>query len=161
MKLLISLVLLILTPNLTLAQEELILGTVVGVETGDLIKINSRGKSFLIQLGCVDAPDLNQTPWGQQAKQRLQKLLPIGIQIQIRTIDTDDSGKIVGEILTSNTGININIKMVAEGQAVVDPRSLNGCLANKEEYLYAEAKAKEQRLGYWNQSNPVMPWDYQ
>ncbi|CAD5984291.1 hypothetical protein [Planktothrix prolifica] len=29
-------------------------------------------------------------------------------------------------------------------------QNLSGCSANKDNYLNAEAKAKQQRLGYWN-----------
>jgi len=50
--------------------------------------------------------------------------------------------------------------MVKQGGAVVYRQYLNGCSETKEQYLQAEAEAKEQRLGYWNQSNPVMPWDF-
>jgi micrococcal nuclease len=28
------------------------------------------------------------------------------------------------------------------------------------QYLQAENQAKQQRLGFWSQSNPVMPWDF-
>lgn len=50
--------------------------------------------------------------------------------------------------------------MVREGQAVVYRQYLEGCAATKDQYLQAEAQARQKRLGFWNQQSPVMPWDY-
>lgn len=160
MKLFLGLLPLFLAANITLAQGNIILGTVVSIGDGDTIRINSNNQSLTIRLGCIDAPEVKQAPWGQQSRSRLQQILPIGTQVQIRKIDTDQYGRTVGEIVTSNTGRNINLEMVSEGQAVVYHKYLSGCSANKTEYLSAEAKAKQQRLGYWSQSNPVMPWTF-
>ncbi len=52
--------------------------------------------------------------------------------------------------------------MVKEGEAVVYRQYLSGCSATKDQYLQAEAQARQKRLGFWNQKSPVMPsWDYQ
>jgi micrococcal nuclease len=50
--------------------------------------------------------------------------------------------------------------MVQEGHAVVYPQHLNNCAATKNQYLQAQATAKQQRLGFWNQAKPVMHWDF-
>ncbi|RUS93133.1 hypothetical protein DSM106972_097270 [Dulcicalothrix desertica PCC 7102] len=50
--------------------------------------------------------------------------------------------------------------MVKEGQAVVYTQYLSACGATQEQYIKAEALAKRKRLGFWNQDNPVMPWDF-
>ncbi|MFL9457927.1 MULTISPECIES: thermonuclease family protein [Nostocales] len=47
-----------------------------------------------------------------------------------------------------------------EGQAVVYQRYLDNCAATKDQYLKAEAEAKRKKLGFWNQSNPTMPWEF-
>ncbi|MBE9144887.1 thermonuclease family protein [Planktothrix mougeotii] len=160
MKLFIGLIsLLLLFQNVALAQlDNQLLGTVISIGDGDTIRANVNNKAITIRFGCIDAPEMKQTPWGEQSRQRLQQILPIGTQVTIREIDTDKYGRTVGEVVTSNTGRNINLLMVSEGQAVVYRQYLNGCSANKDNYLNAEAKAKQQRLGYWNQQNPVMPW---
>jgi hypothetical protein len=36
---------------------------------------------------------------------------------------------------------------------------LSGCAATKDQYLQAESQARQQRLGFWNQQSPTMPWD--
>ncbi|WP_414543643.1 thermonuclease family protein [Nostoc sp. CCY0012] len=50
--------------------------------------------------------------------------------------------------------------MVQEGQAVVYRQYLQGCNSAKDQYLQAEADAQVQKLGFWNQLQPVMPWDF-
>ena len=50
--------------------------------------------------------------------------------------------------------------MVKEGQAVVYPQHLSGCSDLCQQLLQAESQAKQKRLGFWNQENPVMPWDF-
>ncbi|MEP0811607.1 thermonuclease family protein [Coleofasciculus sp. FACHB-SPT9] len=50
--------------------------------------------------------------------------------------------------------------MVKQGQAVVYRQYLSGCASTKNQYLQAEAQAKQKKLGFWNQSKPVMPWDF-
>jgi len=45
---------------------------------------------------------------------------------------------------------------------------LKGCAGNENQYLTAEQQARtamlrgtrSQRIGFWNQPNPVMPWDF-
>jgi micrococcal nuclease len=49
---------------------------------------------------------------------------------------------------------------VQEGQAVVYRQYLKNCLESKNSLLQAENYAKQQRLGFWSQTNPVMPWDF-
>ncbi|KAB8315330.1 thermonuclease family protein [Tolypothrix campylonemoides VB511288] len=37
---------------------------------------------------------------------------------------------------------------------------MKGCADSQNQFLQAEATAKKQRLAFWNQDNPVMPWHY-
>lgn len=131
---------------------------VVGTGDGDTLRVSQDGKTITIRLGCIDAPEALQAPWGQQSANRLKQLLPAGQAVQVREIERDQYGRTVAELFLSNQ--SVNLRMVAEGQAVVYRQYLSGCAATKDQYLAAEAQAKSQKLGFWNQSNPVMPWDY-
>jgi micrococcal nuclease len=111
-----------------------------------------------VRFACVDAPETAQTPWGQQSANRLKQLLPPGQAVQVREVDVDQYGRTVGELFLGNQSVNLT--MVKEGQAVVYRDYLSGCADTQDQYLAAEAQAKAQRLGFWNQDNPVMPWDY-
>ena len=148
---------LLLSPASGLAQNTP--ATVVSVGDGDTLRIRqSGGQAATIRLACVDAPERAQSPWGQQSTSRLKQLLPPGTAVQIRTITRDRYGRTVAELYVS--GQSINLRMVKDGQAAVYRQYLNGCTATKDQYLQAEAQAKKQRLGFWNQQSPVMPWDY-
>jgi len=57
-------------------------------------------------------------------------------------------------------GQNINLQMVREGHAVVYTQFLSSCPDTRDALLAAEQRARQQRLNFWSQDNPVMPWDY-
>ena len=78
--------------------------------------------------------------------------------MQARTITRDRYGRSVAELYVGKQ--SVNLQMVKDGQAVVYRQYLSGCAATKDQYLQAQAQAKKQRLGFWNQKSPVMPWDY-
>ncbi len=132
--------------------------TVVSIGDGDTLRIRQSGQLTTIRLGCIDAPERSQSPWGQQSTSRLKQLLPIGTAVQVREITRDRYGRTVAELYAGKS--SVNLRMVQEGQAVVYRQYLSGCTATKDQYLQAEAQAKQKRLGYWNQKSPVMPWDY-
>lgn len=147
---------LLLAPSLATAQNTP--ATVVSIGDGDTLRIRLSGQVTTIRLGCIDAPERSQKPFGERSTSRLKQLLPSGTAVQVREIDRDRYGRTVAELFVANK--SINLQMVKEGQAVVYRQYLDGCAATRNQYLQAEAQAKLKRLGYWNQKLPVMPWDY-
>lgn len=131
---------------------------VVSLGDGDTLRARMQGQTVTIRLGCIDAPEMAQNPFGVQARNRLQQILPAGQTVSVREIDRDQYGRTVAELFLGSR--SVNLQMVAQGQAVVYPQYLSGCAAARNQYLQAEKQAKQQRLGFWNQSNPVMPWDF-
>lgn len=109
-------------------------------------------------MACVDAPEMKQAPYGQQAANRLKQLLPQGKAVQLRSVTTDRYGRMVAEVYVD--GQSINLALVQEGQAIVYREYLNGCAETQSQYLQAENVAKQNKRGFWNQSNPVMPADF-
>jgi micrococcal nuclease len=146
------------TATSTVAQAQNELPQVLSVGDGDTIRIKQRGKTITVRLGCIDAPESTQAPWGQQSANRLKQLLPVGQAVQVRSIERDRYGRTVAELYLGNQ--SVNLRMVEEGQAVVYTQYLSGCSETKDQYEAAQAQAKAQKLGFWNQPNPVMPWDY-
>ena len=147
---------LLLSPASGLAQNTP--ATVVSVGDGDTLRIRQSGQVTTIRLSCVDAPECAQSPRGQQSTSRLKQLLPAGKAVQVREITRDRYGRIVAELYVGKR--SVNLQMVREGQSVVYRQYLSGCAATKDQYLQAEAQARQQGLGFWNQQSPVMPWDY-
>lgn len=139
-----------------LAQSTL--PTVVSVGDGDTLRISTQGKTITVRLGCVDAPETKQQPWGEQSADRLEQILPPGTAVRMREIERDRYGRTVAELYKGNS--SVNLQLVKEGQAVVYRQYLSSCAATKNQYLQAETQTKQKRLGYWNQPSPVMPWNF-
>jgi micrococcal nuclease len=134
--------------------------TVTEIRDGDtIVVITDRAEALTIRLACIDAPELDQSFWGKNAKERLEQIIPVSSQVSLRIADRDRYGRTVAEIYKDN--FSVNLLMVAEGQAVVYHRYLDRiCNETKDKYMEAEKLAKERSLGYWNQSNPIMPWEW-
>jgi endonuclease YncB( thermonuclease family) len=134
---------------------------VLSVGDGDTLRVTQGNNSqpITVRLACIDAPEMSQGIYGPQASQRLKQLLPIGQVVTLKIGNTDRYGRKVAAI--SRNGTNINLQMVAEGQAVVYRHYLAACSQPvQQQLLRAETTAKQQRLGFWQQSNPVLPEVY-
>jgi endonuclease YncB( thermonuclease family) len=122
----------------------LILATVTGIINGETVGIkDNTGQVAQVKLTCIN-------PQRNLAAQRLKELLPAGSPIVIRSVEKDQSGRIVGEVYVDNR--SVNLRLVEEGNAAVDKETLNNCSESKTQYLIAEANAKNKRLGLWQQS---------
>ena len=95
-------------------------------------------------------------PHGQASRSRLQAIIPVGTAIALKPQTTDRYGRTVAEVFKGS--LNINLAMVQEGRAVVYREYLSQCEGDR--YLKTEASAKEGRLAFWSQNDPIMPWDF-
>ena len=154
----IAVITLLLATIASPAYAQNVQGTVVSVGDGDTLRAKIGNEIQTIRMICIDAPETGQRPWGQQAANRLKQLLPSGQAINLRTIEKDRYNRTVAEVYKNNQ--SVNLQMVKEGHAVVYTQYLNNCAQTKQQFLQAEATAKKQRLAFWNQANPVMPWDF-
>ncbi|MBD2666904.1 hypothetical protein B6N60_01714 [Richelia sinica FACHB-800] len=133
----------------------LILATIVGVIDKDTIRVtNDEGQTAVVSLACINIPETVPKADRVAATARVKELLPSGTPIVIRTRGiTDQKQKLpVGEIFVDNR--SVNLRLVEEGQAVVDAVYLDDCDENKTQLLIAEANAKNKRLGLWKYLNP-------
>ena len=53
--------------------------TVLSVGDGDTPRDADRGKNITNRVACIDAPEMAQSPYGQQAREALQQMLPVGL----------------------------------------------------------------------------------
>jgi micrococcal nuclease len=128
------------------------------VGDGDTIRVRAADKNQTVRLSCIDSPEMSQRPYGQASAHRLKKLLPVGRTVTLQVVDTDRYGRTVAKVFTGSTSVNLAI--VQEGQAAVYRQYLSGCPDLRDRLLKAEASAQARRLGFWAQTNPVMPWDF-
>lgn len=145
--------------DMPMARSQPLSGTVVRTGDGDDITVRTpQGNLLKVRLACIDTPELAQAPFGRAATTRLQQLLPVGSTVTVRVADVDRYQRSVGEVYYNNR--SINLQLVREGHAAVYRRYLQSCPATREQYLTAENQAKQQRLGFWQQASPVMPWEF-
>ncbi len=126
------------------------------VVDGDTFWADLNGRPTRFRLAYVDAPELTQGRWGRLSREALQNLLPPGSLVQVDTLYVTPEGLHIAQVYNSE-GL-VNLEMLRQGQAVVYERFLYG--ANRERYLEAQELAQAARRGFWQQRNPVMPWEF-
>jgi micrococcal nuclease len=146
----------LITPTPLLAQTNLT-GTVISTGDGDTLRVQINGKVTTVRLACIDAPESTQAG-GKESATRLSQFLPKNQSVQVRPVELDRYGRTVAEVFKN--GQSVNLQMVQEGRAVVYREYLSACASTQSRYLQAEAKAKQRKLAFWSQANPVMPWDF-
>jgi len=125
--------------------------TVEKITDGDTVVLNQGGTSITTQLACIDSPDwVNGEPEAnaENSKNRLTQLIPIGSSVQYYNLGTINSGRVLAVIFSGNR--NINLTMVAEGQAQLHNSFRQTCRTSANALADAESNAKNQRLGMWN-----------
>jgi len=129
---------------------------VVSIGDGDTIRVRHGNKLETIRLACIDAPEMAQVPYGEQARRYLQMRLPLEQDVTIHPLNTDRYGRTVAEV---NGDINLNLALVEDGQAFVYPKYLGQCDAR--EYLDAEYRASRHRFGIWRVPGGIeRPWQF-
>ncbi len=130
--------------------------TVLSIGDGDTLRVSRQGLPITIRLACIDAPEMAQSPYGQQSRSDLQTRLAKGREVTIIPHTTDRYGRTVAEVISD---ININLVLVEDGQAFAYRQYLSGCEAK--EYLDAEYRASRHRYGVWQVEGGITrPWDF-
>ena len=140
--------LLFLFPSLAFSLE----GEVIEVFDGDTILVLSEGEEVKVRLYCIDAPELLQ-PYGRTAKDFLSRLL-LGKNVKVKERGTDQYGRVLGEVFL-NGGISVNEELVKSGMAWVYKK-----YCKIPSYFALEKTARENRVGLWEDENPIPPWEY-
>lgn len=127
---------------------------VIKVYDGDTLTLQCPGRPELtrVRMYCIDTPEIKQTPWGIQARDHLRSI--IGKTVQLKEIDKDRYGRIVGEVYSGD--VNLNLAQVKAGKAAVY-RSY----CKKSEYDLAEKQAQTAKSGIWSQPGlQQRPWEW-
>lgn len=136
----------ILIPSLLFALS----GKVVSIHDGDTITVLTPNKeSIKVRLYGIDAPETKQD-FGKASKQHLSSL------IAGKIVEVDENGKdrykrTIGTIYLN--GADINAQMVANGYAWAYRKF-------SKKYAPQESKAKSQKLGLWQDKEPISPWEW-
>lgn len=139
---------------MSLIELMLILATIIGVVDSNTIRIkDDAGQTSTVKLVCINTPKETKQQYVTAATNKLKRFLPTGSLVVIKTLNREENGHIMGEVFVDNR--SVNLRLVEEGNAVVDRETLGYCEESRMQYLIAEANAKNKRLGLWQQFNPV------
>lgn len=146
------------TPRIDPTQIGVMYAKVLSVGDGDTFQAETTVGAITVRLACIDAPEMAQAPYGRMASNRLKQLLPIGQKITLRVVESDRYGRQVAEVWNGNT--SVNLQMVQNGMAVSYPQYLKNCPQMSNAIVQAEQSAKQRKIGFWQQANPQMPYNY-
>jgi endonuclease YncB( thermonuclease family) len=142
--------------------------TVLRVGDGDSLQVQIGAQKRAIRLACIDAPELDQAPWGSASRTYLQEHVRPGSAVQLLPKATDRYGRLVAEVITEpsrqavgsiKTEANINLLLVQQGQAFVYPNHRHQCDAAA--FSAAESRARARQEGVWQQSGGIQrPWKH-
>ena len=128
---------------------------VVSVTDGDTIKVyNVEQGQVKIRMYGIDTPEKAQ-PYGKAAGMYLASLVA-GATVEVESVTTDRYGRTVGIVWDSET--NINQEMVRSGYAWVYRRYCDKSFC--EYWLALENEAKMDKIGLWQEPDPVQPWEW-
>jgi endonuclease YncB( thermonuclease family) len=145
--------------------EERFWGTVRAVSSGTHLVVHSpdRGEVVVRLIG-VDLPEtprpgggasLDGQPFGEQAAGYVRDLL-LGKQVQLTAYGQDRAGRTLAVVWLGE--INVNLTLVKEGLAWVDPAL--GVTRVRAPLEVAERQARVGKYGLWSLPGPEPPWEY-
>lgn len=99
------------------AYAQTVDGQVLSIGDGDTFRARVEGETITVRMACIDAAETAQLPWGEDARNHLNELLPINSTVKLRVADVDRYGRTIAEVFTDDQ--SVNLRMVEQGHAVV------------------------------------------
>ncbi|HIK30055.1 MAG TPA: thermonuclease family protein [Oscillatoriales cyanobacterium M59_W2019_021] len=126
------------------------------VVSGQTVEIVNFGKNAqtaqTVRLIGIDAPDLQQQPWGMEAKQALEQLVGSqSVRWEFDIEKQDGYGRWLAYLWVGNQ--LVNEQLVASGYALAMPRSPN--VKYQETLQRAQESARISGRGIWNSDRPM------
>lgn len=120
------------------------------VYDGDTMRVTCNGRDERIRLHCIDAPEMNQQPWGRISRDYLREITPPVVALIPKETGNghrDRYGRIVAEVITPDTlRRSLTLQMVVTGHAAV-----YGKYCNEVQFYWLEEVARAvggRRPGY-------------
>lgn len=134
-------------------------GQVTAVSDGDTLRLtDSHGRKHKIRLAYIDAPELQQAH-GHTARKALEAAV-LGQTVEVHVFDTDRYHREVAQIRSNQH--DINLLQILHGHAwhyvSIAKRKQNK--TDYAAYAYAEAYARNGKLGLWQNRAAQAPWAF-
>ncbi len=138
------------------ASADTLTGKVVKVADGDSITVlDNTDTQHRIRLQGIDAPERGQ-PYGNASREHLANLVA-GKTVTVKWAKRDRYGRIVGFVIVD--GQDVNLAQVKAGMAWFY-RYYQKELSRENRKLYAQAEARANEKGLWQDKNPMPPWEH-
>jgi endonuclease YncB( thermonuclease family) len=132
-------------------------GRVIAVNDGDTITVrDAQERVYRVRLIGIDAPERGQD-FGGASRQGLAQLVtdkPCAVKYN----KTDQFGRLLGRVFVDDN--NVNVAQVRAGFAWHYRKERDIDARERLAFESAEASAKAERRGLWQQIEPTPPWDY-
>ena len=127
--------------------------TITSCHDGDTCTVLEGATELKVRLYCIDAPELDQYPWGDRARAALG--LSRGDRVTLVRHGVDRYGRVIAEIIRPD-GQNAGLELVRAGHAAVYRRY---CPADA--YYRAEDAARRAGGGIWRRlGEQQTPWEW-
>ena len=128
------------------------MGKVISVTDGDNLTLLTADKQQIkVRLNAIDAPEKAQA-YGSASKKSLSDLC-YGKQATVETFEMDKYGRTIGDVYCD--GLSANTEQIRAGMAWVYRK-----YSDDPELIALEDEAKAQRIGLWDDSKAIAPWDF-
>lgn len=142
------------------ADAATLIGTVTKISDGDTITVLADdGQKYRVRFLGIDAPE-SQQKGGAQSRNYLEGLLDLlGNDVTVEYDKKDKYGRILGKVMAKS--LDLNLEQLESGHAWMYKQYANDLpLETRITYMRAEANAKAQRRGLWEEKNPTPPWEF-
>lgn len=131
---------------------------VTGIQDGDtLFVMDSKQKSYTVQLDGIDAPESGQ-PYSEASKKHLERRI-LKKNVVLMWHKTSKEGALIAKVLFNNG--DINLLQLRTGSAWMSKNiTVNIGGSDTGRYASAQAHAKEKQLGLWRDENAISPWEW-
>ena len=136
-------------------QAATLVGKVVGISDGDTIKVLDSNKTeHKIRLMGIDAPEKSQA-FGAASKQALSNYL-YQREVTVEYKKKDRYQRILGKVVLDKQ--DICLTMISDGMAWhYKDYEKEQSKTDRDLYSQAELKARQAKIGLWQDANPVAP----
>lgn len=148
----VSIVLILICLNFGFSQNT-ISGRVVGIMDGDTFKLLTKDSiTVKVRLANIDCPEKKQ-PFSTQAKQFTSDAI-FGKTITISNLKTDRYKRYISNVVY-NDSLSLCHELVKSGLAWHFVKYSNDVTLQT-----LEDKARREKLGLWQDTNPIAPWNW-
>lgn len=121
------------------------------VYDGDTVKLRDADGEFKLRIKDIDAPERNQA-YGKKARRAVMKLCKSkDTLVTVKLFGMDKYQRYLGRMQCNN--IDVSLYLAEQGLAWFDPK-----YSSDLEILQAQKIAQQNKVGLWQEPNPVPPW---